>query len=186
MRSSICQKHKMAEKASHNGYLSKPTCISIPLDWVVKSSRLPLPHSSDKDLCLSPPPTHTVPDIGQLGVFHSGSILPFHTQLKHLLFPKATWTFQKPSVAGEVNYPFLSPTSLQLCSSSFSVAKSCPTLWDPMDCSTPGFPVLHCLLEFAQVHIHWVSDAIQPSRRQRMKCIPSTVLYLNYTHMTDY
>ena len=32
-----------------------------------------------------------------------------------------------------------------------------------MDCSIPGFPVLHYLLEFAQTHIHWVSDAIQPS-----------------------
>ena len=39
------------------------------------------------------------------------------------------------------------------------VAKSCPTLCDLMDCSTPGFPVLHCLLEFAQIHVHWVSDA---------------------------
>ena len=39
------------------------------------------------------------------------------------------------------------------------VAKSC----NPMDCSIPGFPVLHCLLEFPQVHVHWVGDAIQPS-----------------------
>ena len=45
-----------------------------------------------------------------------------------------------------------------------SVAKSCLTLCDPMDCSMPGFPVLHHLLEFAQTHVHWVSDAIQPSR----------------------
>ena len=44
-----------------------------------------------------------------------------------------------------------------------SVTQSCPTLWDPMDCSTPGFPVFHYLLEFAQTHVHWVSDAIQPS-----------------------
>ena len=44
-----------------------------------------------------------------------------------------------------------------------TVAKSCSTLCDPMDCSMPGFPVLHCLLEFAQTHVHWVSDAIQPS-----------------------
>ena len=44
-----------------------------------------------------------------------------------------------------------------------SVAQLCPTLWDPMDCSTPGFPVQHQLLEFAQTHVHWVSDAIQPS-----------------------
>ena len=44
-----------------------------------------------------------------------------------------------------------------------SLAKSCPTLCDPMDCSTPGFPVLHYLPEFAQTHVHWVGDAIQPS-----------------------
>ena len=37
------------------------------------------------------------------------------------------------------------------------VAQSCPTLWGPMDCSTPGFPVLHHLPEFAQTHVHWVS-----------------------------
>ena len=37
------------------------------------------------------------------------------------------------------------------------------SLCDPMNCSTPGFPVLHHLLEFVQIHIHWVGDAIQPS-----------------------
>ena len=44
-----------------------------------------------------------------------------------------------------------------------SVAQSCPTLCDPMNCSTPGLPVDHQLLEFTQTHIHRVSDAIQPS-----------------------
>ena len=44
-----------------------------------------------------------------------------------------------------------------------SVAELCPTLCDPMDCSMPGFPVLHHLWKFAQTHVHWVSDAIQPS-----------------------
>ena len=44
-----------------------------------------------------------------------------------------------------------------------SVAQSCPTLCSPMDCSTPGFPVLHHLPELAQTHIQWVGDAIQPS-----------------------
>ena len=38
-------------------------------------------------------------------------------------------------------------------------AQSCPTLCDPMDCNTPGFPILHYLPEFAQIHVHWVSDA---------------------------
>ena len=44
-----------------------------------------------------------------------------------------------------------------------SVAKSCPTVCDHMDCSTPGFPVLHYLPESAQIQVHWVNDAIQPS-----------------------
>ena len=41
--------------------------------------------------------------------------------------------------------------------------QSCLTLHDPMDCTMPGFPVLHQLLEFAQTHVHCVGDAIQPS-----------------------
>ena len=44
-----------------------------------------------------------------------------------------------------------------------SVAQSCLTLCDPMDCSTPGFPVHHQLPEPAQTHVHCISDAIQPS-----------------------
>ena len=44
-----------------------------------------------------------------------------------------------------------------------SVTRLCPTLCNPMGYSTPGIPVPYCLLEFAQVHIHCISDAIQPS-----------------------
>ena len=43
------------------------------------------------------------------------------------------------------------------------VAQLCPTLWDPMNCSTPGLPIHHHLQEFTQTHVHRVSDAIQPS-----------------------
>ena len=43
------------------------------------------------------------------------------------------------------------------------LAKSCLILCDPMDCSTWGFPVHHYLPEFAQTHVHWIGDAIQPS-----------------------
>ena len=43
------------------------------------------------------------------------------------------------------------------------VAQSCPTLWDPVDCSKPGIPVHQQLPEFTQTHVHWVADAIQPS-----------------------
>ena len=44
-----------------------------------------------------------------------------------------------------------------------SVAQSCPTLCDLMDCNTPGLPVHHQLPEFIQTHLHWVGDAIQIS-----------------------
>ena len=44
-----------------------------------------------------------------------------------------------------------------------SLAELCLTLCDPMDCSIPGFSVLHYLLEFSQTHVHCVDDAIQPS-----------------------
>ena len=51
-----------------------------------------------------------------------------------------------------------------MCVSQFSsVAQSCPTLCDLMDCSTLGLPVHHQLPEFTQIHVHWVGDAIQPS-----------------------
>ena len=46
---------------------------------------------------------------------------------------------------------------------SVQFSQSCPTLCDPMDYSKPGFPVHHQLLELTQTHIHWFSDAIQPS-----------------------
>ena len=55
----------------------------------------------------------------------------------------------------------------------FSVTKSCPTLCDPMDCSMPGFPVLHYLLEFTQIHAHWVGDTIQQSHPLLPLLLPS-------------
>ena len=58
-----------------------------------------------------------------------------------------------------LDIPPYSPFSFLFC----SVTKWCPTLCDPMDCSVPGLSVPHYLLEFAQVHVHWISDAIQPS-----------------------
>ena len=56
-----------------------------------------------------------------------------------------------------------------------SVAKLCPTFCNPMDCSTPGFSILHYLLEFAQSHVHWAGDAIQPSH----PLSPPSLLTLN-------
>ena len=53
------------------------------------------------------------------------------------------------------------------------VTKSCPTLCHPMNYSSPGFPVLHHLPELAQTHVHWASDAIQPSHPQSPLLLPS-------------
>ena len=67
------------------------------------------------------------------------------------------------NVGGQLPYLKCMLMSKIPCICCCSVAKSCFTLCDPMDCSTPGFPVLHCPSEFAQTHVLWVGDAIQPS-----------------------
>ena len=58
-----------------------------------------------------------------------------------------------------------------------SVTQSCLTLCDPMDCSMPGIPVLHCLLEFAQTHVHWVNDTNQPSHPLLPASLPALQLF---------
>ena len=83
---------------------------------------------------------------------------------------KSLWIFLWTT--REVTYGF-SLESIEQYSSFFtgdhgpccwcSITKSCPTLCDPLDCNMPDFPVLPYLLEFAQTHVPWVSDAIQPS-----------------------
>ena len=75
----------------------------------------------------------------------------------------------KKSVTNEINTLVSLKRGIKLSiimksmSASCSVAQSHPTLWNAMDCSTPGFPVLHYLLTLAQTHVHWVSDVFQPS-----------------------
>ena len=69
-----------------------------------------------------------------------------------------------PGVKTPVKVEFKKTNGKQLSSVQVSsVTKSCPTLCDTMDCSTPGFPVHHQLPELAEAHVPQVSDAIQPS-----------------------
>ena len=73
---------------------------------------------------------------------------------------------EKSQVSSQAHIVLIKFTSIwfSFAFSQFSsVTQSCPTLCDPMDCNTPGFPVHHQLLEHAQAHVHWVGDAIQPS-----------------------
>ena len=72
-----------------------------------------------------------------------------------------TWII-KNTINVLVYYRFQKEKSLTIFQFS-SVPQSCPTLCDPMNRSTPGLPVHHQLPEFTQTHVHWVSDAIQPS-----------------------
>ena len=69
--------------------------------------------------------------------------------------------------------------SLHLCLIIFSSVHSLShvQLWNPMDCSTPGFPVHHQLLELAQTHVHRVGEAIQPSHPLSSSSPPAFSLY---------
>ena len=70
----------------------------------------------------------------------------------HVSLTQWTWTWANLGRQWRIGKPQFS-----------SVAQSCLTLCDPMDCSTPGLLVLHQLPEFTQTHVHRISDAIQPS-----------------------
>ena len=81
--------------------------------------------------------------------------------LSSFLWPHGTWDLSSPT-GDELTSLVLEMLSLNhVC--CCSVAKLRPALCNSMDWSTPGFPVLHYLPEFAQTHVHWVGDAIQPS-----------------------
>ena len=75
--------------------------------------------------------------------------------LNHLSLPPLTYK--------GANFTVSSSTFFIIVAFYCSVAKSCPILWDPMNCTTPGFTALHYFPEFAQIHLHWVSDGIQQS-----------------------
>ena len=89
-----------------------------------------------------------------------------------LLLERLIISIVKTHTLSTVDSPNLCPQSSTHMEKTFelahiccccSVAQSCLTLWDPIDCSMPGLPVPHHFPEFAQVHVHCISDAIQPS-----------------------
>ena len=97
---------------------------------------------------------HTDVHLAKKRKLDQASILVFWPQGLHLGLSALSCGFPAPS-------PFL-PSPLR-SDQIRSVAQSCPTLCDPMNCSTPGLPVHHQLPEFTQTHVHRVSDAVQPS-----------------------
>ena len=67
-----------------------------------------------------------------------------------------------------------------------SVAQSCSTLCDSMDCSTPRFPVFHHLPELAETHFHWVSDAIQSSHALSSHSPPAFNICQHQDHLINH
>ena len=95
----------------------------------------------------------------------SGEITPERTkrwnqsesaQLWKCLWGSKVWCYKEQYCIGTWNVRSMSQRN-----HFSSVAQLCPTLCNPIDHSTPGFPVHHQLPEFTQTHVHWVSDAIQ-------------------------
>ena len=102
--------------------------------------------------------------------------------LRYFLFPIALWQLMENLILSSDKTIYFSGTHCSLlylillhCTCNLlliclfvyfqcsSVAQSCPTLCHPMNCSTPGLPVHHQLLEFTQTHVYQVGDATQPS-----------------------
>ena len=90
------------------------------------------------------------------GCFHAGTCMP--TKLKTLTI----CSFSEKALTPDL-------TSVQFSSAT----QSCPTLCDPMNCSTPGLPVHHQLPELTQTQVHQVSDAIQPSHLLSSPSLPA-------------
>ena len=72
-------------------------------------------------------------------------------------------SLSQPWLQLELTVETLKIQMLRPCCCYYSVAQSCLTLCDPVDCSMPGFPVLYHLPELPQTHVHWIIDAIQLS-----------------------
>ena len=87
---------------------------------------------------------------------------PIYSNLppSHNSFNTSYLLLHRQNGSHHVENPSISHQTLPLL---LSFSQSCPTLFNPMNGSVPGFPVLHHLPELAQTHVHWVGDATQPS-----------------------
>jgi len=102
------------------------------------------------------------PAFHPLAFVHASTTVEASFFLHHL--PLASTSKPLPLLMAAVSRDYHTVKPSVVLSVQFSsVAQSCPTLCDPMNHSTPGFPVHHHLPEPTQTHVHWVSDTIQPS-----------------------
>ena len=97
---------------------------------------------------------HSPPDSSVHGIFQARILEAVAISFSRVLSQPKDWTWVS-CIGGWILYHWATQFS--------SVAQSSLTLCNPMDCSMSGLPVHHKLPEFAQTHVHWVGDAIQPS-----------------------
>ena len=111
---------------------------------------LSISHYSSSAQCLGFQPGHSPKGVASLGRLE----LPDPSQLIKTSYNSVCLVYQ---ILISQHTPYFQCLLHQFS----SVAQSCPALCDPMDCSMPGFPVLHYPLQFAQTHtVHWVSNFI--------------------------
>ena len=130
--------------------------------------------SSTETLCK----LHYLSDIWVLGVLMHSLLLSWSLQPPHINVISLSYFLLQMFFVQRNQYK--DPVHQGLCC---SVAQSCPTLYNPMDCSTPGFSVLHHefaqthvhFIKFAQTHVQWVGDATPPSH----PLLPPSPLALN-------
>ena len=96
---------------------------------------------------------------------HSTFTLPF----LHYIFKLPMWPFNGNIITKPLKWRKLMPQYI----SSVQLLSRVWLCWDPMDCSTPGLLVHHQLSEFTQTHVHWASDAIQPSHPLSSPSLPA-------------
>ena len=133
--------------------------------WVRSGQGTKIPHASEK-LSLCPKPLNLRASITEARMLQLRSVLDTWV---NKYFLKVEWWFRDGGGENGVSDLWVH-FARWICSEDgwwwrlfSSVTPSCPTLSDPMDCSMPGFPVHHQFPKLAQTHVHWVSDAIQPS-----------------------
>ena len=118
-----------------------------------------------------PSPTDFFSHVPSLGEWHQHPHGGLSRHLESTYTPHPTLlTFQGSVRPAYLSKPSSAPYPLS------SVAQSCPTLCDPMNRSTPGFPDHHQLLELTQTQIHPVGDAIQPSHSLSPLLLPLSIL----------
>ena len=99
---------------------------------------------------------------------------PLLPTLSHAALPAGcSWVISFFLLFFHISKSDFTPRHYYLWRSVSLVTQLCPTLCDPVDCSTPGFPVHHQLLEFTQTQVHRVTDAIQPSHPLSSPFLPA-------------